>query len=117
LLWQNHGEEYIYYIYIYIYISDISRTLFLKMRKIARDSKMYATITVFEGVEDGVMRFKSTSTGAKAKAHIRDKYLLEGGGLEDDEGVTVEDDEELGERKLRFAGGVRSTGDKLSLFI
>ena len=75
----------------------------------------FTNITVvMEGVEDGMMRFKSSSTGARAKKEIRDRFLLEGGGLEDNDSVTVEDEEELGDRQLRFVGG-RATGDYLSL--
>ena len=75
---------------------------------------MVATITVVKEGVDEVMRFNSLSNGARAEKKIRERFLLQGGGLEDENGITVEDDDTLGERQLRFVGG-RSTGDYLSL--
>jgi hypothetical protein len=76
---------------------------------------MAATITVIkEGVNEDVF-FNPVWTGAQAKKEIRESFLLQGGGLEDvDTGFTVGDDDNLGDRQLRFVGG-RSTGDYLSL--
>ena len=75
---------------------------------------MVATITVVKEGVDEVMRFNSLSNGARAKKEIKESFLLQGGHLEDENGITVEDDDTLGERQLRFVGG-RSTGDYLSL--
>ena len=74
---------------------------------------MVATITVVKEGVDEVMRFNSLSNGARAKKEIKERFLLQGGGLEDENGITVEDDDILGERQLRFVGG-RSTGDFVS---
>jgi hypothetical protein len=76
---------------------------------------MAATITVIkEGVNEDVF-FNPAWTGAQAEKKIRERFLLQGGGLEDvDTGFTVGDDDNLGDRQLRFVGG-RSTGDYLSL--
>ena len=74
---------------------------------------MAATITVVkEGANEDVS-FNPTWTGVQAKKEIRERFLLQGGGLEDENGITVEDDDILGERQLRFVGG-RSTGDFVS---
>ena len=76
---------------------------------------MAATITVIkEGANENVL-FNPAWTGAQAEKKIRESFLLQGGGLEDvDTGITVGDDDILGDRQLRFVGG-RSTGDYLSL--
>ena len=74
---------------------------------------MVATITVVKEGVDEVMRFNSLSNGARAKKEIKESFLLQGGHLEDENGITVEDDDILGERQLRFVGG-RSTGDFVS---
>ena len=74
---------------------------------------MAATITVVkEGANEDVF-FNPAWTGAQAEKKIRERFLLQGGGLEDENGITVEDDDILGERQLRFVGG-RSTGDFVS---
>ena len=77
---------------------------------------MAATITVVkEGANEDVI-FNPAWTGAQAKKEIRESFLLQGGRLEDvDTGFTVGDDDNLGERQLRFVGG-RATGDYLSLY-
>ena len=75
---------------------------------------MAATVTVVkEGANEDVF-FNPAWTGAQAKKEIRERFLLQGGGLEDvDTGFTVGDDDNLGKRQLRFVGG-RSTGDFFS---
>ena len=72
---------------------------------------MAATITVVkEGANEDVI-FNPAWTGAQAKKETRERFLLQGGGLEDVEtGFTVGDDDSLGKRQLRFVGGI-STGD------
>ena len=79
-----------------------------------RDSVMFAIITVLkEGKNEGV-KCHSVWTGAQAEKKIKERFLLEGGGLEDvANGLIVGDDEQLGIRQLRFVGG-RRTGDYLS---
>ena len=75
---------------------------------------MAATITVVKEGGNVVMTFDPAWTGAQAKKEIRDRCLFEGGGLENDAtGFIVGDDENLGERQLRFVGGI-SPGDFVS---
>ena len=76
---------------------------------------MAAIITVIkEGVNEEVVPFNPDWTGAQAKKEIRERFLLEGGGLENvNTGFPLRDDDILGDRQLRFVGG-RSTGDFVS---
>jgi hypothetical protein len=75
---------------------------------------MAATITVVKEGGNVVMTFDPAWTVTQAEKKIRDFFLFQGGGLEDDDtGFIVGDDENLGERQLRFVGGI-SPGDFVS---
>lgn len=61
---------------------------------------MAATVAVVN--EGANATFNPVWTGAQAKKGIRDRFLLQGGGLENvDTGFTVGDDDKLGDRQLR----------------
>ena len=77
---------------------------------------MAATITVIQpGCVEEKVRFISDCTCAEAKKEIRSSFVLERGRLEDVEtGISLRDDDKLGEdRQFKFVGG-RSLGNYLS---